>query len=246
MYLSLSRTALFATAALGGLLLASAAARAQTVRIFDEAPSIEQLRGIMVPESRPGQGRSIVLLRPDALPRTNAVPAALVQSPLVQSSEPAPVVAPVAQMIAAEPVAAAEPVRPTVTAIKAAARPEPQATGSDTGSAGAGIVGFRINFALDSATLPSTSYAFLDRMAELMQQEPQVKLQVEGHTDALGSADYNQGLSERRAAAVASYLAQQRGIDPDRLVVTGKGMAEPLTQNPYDGRNRRVQFVRLG
>ena len=83
-------------------------------------------------------------------------------------------------------------------------------------------------------------------MAELMQQEPQVKLQVEGHTDALGSADYNQGLSERRAAAVASYLVHQRGIAAERLVVMGKGMAEPMTQDPYDGKNRRVQFVRIG
>ena len=238
--LTFSRTALFAAAAMGGLLLTGGAALAQ-VRIFEQAPSIEQLRNIMIPESRPGQSRSIVLLRADAMPRTNAVQAAM-----VQQDEPAPMAQPAMQpMVQPNRVErapmVAEPVRPSMTAAKAAPRAEQQAANDE-----AGIVGFRINFALDSATLPSTAYAFIDRMAELMQQEPQVKLQVEGHTDALGSADYNQGLSERRAAAVASYLVHQRGIAAERLVVMGKGMAEPMTQDPYDGKNRRVQFVRIG
>ena len=113
--LTFSRTALFAAAAMGGLLLTGGAALAQ-VRIFEQAPSIEQLRNIMIPESRPGQSRSIVLLRADTMPRTNAVQAAM-----VQQDEPAPMAQPAMQpMVQPNRVErapmAAEPVRPTMTA----------------------------------------------------------------------------------------------------------------------------------
>jgi hypothetical protein len=60
-----------AIAALGALLLMQGAVQAQTVRVFDEAPSIAQLRSIMVPESRGGQSRSIILFHPDAMPRSD-------------------------------------------------------------------------------------------------------------------------------------------------------------------------------
>jgi len=135
---------------------------------------------------------------------------------------------------------AAAPARATPVAAKAAPRSAPRDTVDE-----AGIVGFRINFALDSATLPNNAFAFIDRMAELLQQAPEVKLQIEGHTDALGTAEYNQGLSERRAAAVAEYLVDHCGIAAERLAVRGKGMSEPMTRDPYDGLNRRVQFVRI-
>ncbi len=70
-------------------------------------------------------------------------------------------------------------------------------------------------------------------------------MRVEGHTDAVGSADYNVSLSERRALSVGEYLVKM-GVEPSRLMLIGKGMAEPLTQDPYDPANRRVQFVRVG
>lgn len=242
-----SRAARFTTVALGGMLLMNSAGLAQTVRIFDDAPSIEQLRSIMIPESRGGQSRSIVLLRPD-MPRNNVVQAAVQpvdppQAMRAVQTDPVPTaviptaVIPTAVMPA---VVMPAPVRQVV------AKPAPRAAVQDEAGDKAGIVGFRINFALASATLPSGSYAFIDRMAELLKQEPQVTLRVEGHTDALGSAEYNQGLSERRAAAVADYLVHQRGIAAERLVIEGKGMTEPMTSDPFDGQNRRVQFVRLG
>jgi outer membrane protein OmpA-like peptidoglycan-associated protein len=85
----------------------------------------------------------------------------------------------------------------------------------------------------------------IDEIAQLMKEAPQLKLRVEGHTDAVGSASYNGSLSERRALSVGEYLVKQ-GIDPSRLILVGKGMTEPLTRNPYDPANRRVQFVRVG
>jgi OOP family OmpA-OmpF porin len=79
----------------------------------------------------------------------------------------------------------------------------------------------------------------------LMTQEPQVALLIKGHTDASGSDSYNQVLSEHRAAAVQDYLVRSYRIDPARVVAQGRGEAEPLTENPYDGKNRRVEFERI-
>jgi outer membrane protein OmpA-like peptidoglycan-associated protein len=233
-----SRTSLLAVAALGCMLVTGGAAQAQTLQIFDEAPSIEQLRTIMIPESRGGLTRSIVLLHPGATAGTGATQVAAVQ----------PVDPPAAPPMKAEPAEAAAAVSgpahapPTPAKVMAVA----VKVGSEDAAHQAGIVGFHINFALDSATLPATATVFVDRMAELMKQEPQVKLRVEGHTDALGTAGYNQQLSERRAAAVADYLVRHCGIAAERLVIKGMGMTEPMTQDPYDGQNRRVQFVRIG
>jgi OOP family OmpA-OmpF porin len=240
---SRTRSYRLATAALSGIILMSGAASAQTIRIFEDTPSVEQLRSIMIPESHGGTSRSIVLQRPDAMPRTNAVQASMVQpmEPTAMMQAAQPVQSEVAPISPAPMHSAAMPARATPVAAKATPRSAPRDTVDE-----AGIVGFRINFALDSANLPNTAFAFIDRMAELLQQAPEVKLQVEGHTDALGTAEYNQGLSERRAAAVAEYLVDHCGIPAERLVVRGKGMNEPLTRDPYDGQNRRVQFVRIG
>jgi OOP family OmpA-OmpF porin len=83
----------------------------------------------------------------------------------------------------------------------------------------------------------------IDTVAELMKQSPEIKVRIEGHTDAVGSVSYNLSLSGRRALSVGEYLVKQ-GIDPSRLELVGKGMSEPLTRNKYDPANRRVQFVR--
>jgi len=87
-------------------------------------------------------------------------------------------------------------------------------------------------------------FPFIDRI-ELLREQWQVKLQVEGHTDALGSDAYNLDLSQRRAAAVANYLVDRQGIEATRLVVLGMGEGAPLVENGYDPRNRRVQFARV-
>lgn len=63
---------------------------------------------------------------------------------------------------------------------------------------------------------------------------------VDGHTDATGSEVYNMGLSERRAAAVVRYLADQ-GIDVDKLQPRGYGKTKPRMPDPFDAANRRVE-----
>lgn len=228
-------------------LLPGGSAQAQGVRIFEEAPSLEVLRSIIVPESRPGLGRRIVIGNPDRpaplmAPETvgfsdrssDAAPAPSSPPRRAQPAESGPMMA---AARAPAPAPAAAPATAMAMPVSMPA-PRPRET-SETG-----IVGFRINFALNSDVVPQSAYAFVDRIGELMREQPEMKMQVEGHTDALGSDEYNLLLSMRRAAAVANHLVKRYGIEPARLVVLGKGEAEPLAQNPFDAGNRRVQFLR--
>jgi len=86
---------------------------------------------------------------------------------------------------------------------------------------------------------------------ELVRQVNQLDLEVilaVGHTDSIGTEQYNQGLSERRAQAVKTYLVN-RGIDPNRIYTEGKGELEPVASNATrEGRaqNRRVEIEVVG
>ncbi|HEY0185308.1 MAG TPA: OmpA family protein [Rhodopila sp.] len=216
---------------------------AQTVQVFDDAPSIEQLRNIMIPESQPGLGRTIVIQRPDMGPAQTSVQRAsteVLPVPLKPvASAPAPAAA-IVKAAASAPLPAA-PVVKTAAAVSVA---PPPPTAKTDAAAEAGAVAFHVNFAFDSAAMPDQARPMMDMIVQLMKEAPEIKVRVEGHTDAAGSARYNVSLSERRALSVGEYLASQ-GIDPSRLILVGKGMAEPLTRDPYDASNRRVQFVRV-
>jgi len=70
---------------------------------------------------------------------------------------------------------------------------------------------------------------------------------IAGHTDARGSNEMNLELSNQRALSIRNHLVEQFGIGPDRLEVVGFGEERPvIADDPYDGRNRRVQIVNLG
>jgi outer membrane protein OmpA-like peptidoglycan-associated protein len=206
------------------LLVASGTFAQQPVRTFDDAPSIEQLRSIMIPESQAGASRTIVIQRPNT------------------GTVPSPVQPAAATTAAMPPPSAVAPTRPTPATPQPAALPVQQAPAQ---VAEAGAVAFHISFAFDSAVLPESAHTMIDRIAQLMKEAPELKLRVEGHTDATGSADYNVSLSQERARSVAQYLAAQ-GISADRLILVGKGKSEPLTRDPFEPVNRRVQFVRIG
>jgi OOP family OmpA-OmpF porin len=251
---SLRIAALAAAVSLNALLAASG--HAQSVRMFEDAPSLEQLRSILIPETKPGGlSRRIEIPRRETLAgepvarQASAEQAApsrtIVLPPPTLRSEPeappAPVVAPASTPRDAAFESSAQP-SAAPRQVAAAIRPAPRAEEASppTGDA----VGFRINFALNSAVVPAPYEPHIDRIGELMRQEPELKLMVEGHTDALGSDQYNVELSERRAVSVARYLVVRHGIEPDRLRIAGKGKTEPLLANPYNPRNRRVQFLR--
>jgi outer membrane protein OmpA-like peptidoglycan-associated protein len=104
-----------------------------------------------------------------------------------------------------------------------------------------------IQFDFDSARLQEASKSLLNNLAAAMKRDrlKEVNFRVEGHTDAKGKPEYNMQLSERRAAAVVTYL-QSQGVEEARLNVQGKGATELLLPDqPLAMENRRVRVVAL-
>ncbi len=98
-----------------------------------------------------------------------------------------------------------------------------------------------VNFEFDSAVLDAQAQATLRQQADWIRQFPEVRFKVFGHTDLVGSAEYNRNLGLRRAQAVVSYLTTQ-GISRDRLeAVVSFGQTQPLIPTPEpERRNRRT------
>ena len=100
-------------------------------------------------------------------------------------------------------------------------------------------------FDTGQATLKPGADLVIGRLATFLTANPQTKIMIEGHTDSRGSDEYNEGLSERRAQAVANALAV-RGVSQDSLRTMGRGKAYPVASNDTpEGRqqNRRVEIV---
>lgn len=107
---------------------------------------------------------------------------------------------------------------------------------------------YGIRFDFNSDTLRVESTPTLDEIAKLLRAKPDLKLDVVGHTDNVGTAAYNRDLSLRRARSVATALTGRYGIAPDRLRASGKGDAQPVAGNDSDAgraKNRRVELVAL-
>ncbi len=101
-----------------------------------------------------------------------------------------------------------------------------------------------ISFKSGSAEILPGSYTLLDRAAKVLQDYPDVRLEISGHTDNRGRAGYNITLSQKRAESVKTYLVS-RGIDPSRLTSIGFGKDRPIADNATaTGRatNRRIEF----
>lgn len=101
-----------------------------------------------------------------------------------------------------------------------------------------------ILFNSGKATLRAESSGVLADILGILQEYPNARFTVEGHTDSIGSETLNQRLSEERANAVRDFLVEQ-GVSPDRLVAIGYGESKPIATNMYkDGRaqNRRVEI----
>jgi outer membrane protein OmpA-like peptidoglycan-associated protein len=102
-----------------------------------------------------------------------------------------------------------------------------------------------ILFATNEAELKGEARVVIAKLAGILLIMDELNLRVEGHTDSTGSAEYNQGLSERRAASVRDFLAAQ-GIGMNRMVAVGYGLTRPVADNTtYEGRarNRRVEII---
>ncbi len=105
---------------------------------------------------------------------------------------------------------------------------------------------YGILFDTDKAEVKPESKQALGEIAKLLEKRPKLKLYVVGHTDSVGTLDYNLDLSRRRAAAVVMVLAQEYKIDRKRLKSAGVGPLAPVLANTSDGgraKNRRVELV---
>ncbi len=108
------------------------------------------------------------------------------------------------------------------------------------------IVTYAITFDVGKATLKPEADVELNRIKGIMDQDPSIKFEVQGHCDNTGSASVNDKLSQERAEAIVARLVQF-GIAKDRLTAVGKGSREPIADNSTDegrAKNRRVEFVK--
>jgi outer membrane protein OmpA-like peptidoglycan-associated protein/opacity protein-like surface antigen len=102
-----------------------------------------------------------------------------------------------------------------------------------------------VKFEFDSAILTEEAKRILDRVSETLIAYPEINVELEGHTDNIGTAAYNLGLSERRSITVKNYLIS-KGVAAERMVPVGYGLSQPIADNSTEeGReeNRRVELT---
>ena len=105
-----------------------------------------------------------------------------------------------------------------------------------------------INFKTKSADITKDSHKVLDKAVQVLSDYPDVRLEIGGHTDNVGKAEFNMELSQKRAESVKNYFVS-KGISSDRLTAVGYGMDKPLTSNKTaadKAKNRRTEFTLIG
>jgi outer membrane protein OmpA-like peptidoglycan-associated protein len=106
---------------------------------------------------------------------------------------------------------------------------------------------YGIHFDTGKATIQPGSESILSQIVKLLQDNADLKLRVEGHTDSQGNATANQTLSDKRAQAVVAWLTG-KGIAASRLAAKGFGATKPVADNSTDdgrAKNRRVELVKM-
>lgn len=110
------------------------------------------------------------------------------------------------------------------------------------------LISYGILFDVNSDKVKPESYGAIKEMADIMNENPDVKVKIVGHTDSDGDDTKNLDLSKRRAASVKAELVKTFGIDAARLETDGKGESEPIESNSTPlgkSKNRRVEFLKL-
>ena len=103
-----------------------------------------------------------------------------------------------------------------------------------------------VEFKFNKADIQAKSHEELERFAAVMQKYPDLKVTIEGHTDNVGGAKYNEKLSQKRAESVKKYLVDRFGIAASRLTAKGYGLTKPIADNKTAAgrqKNRRVEAV---
>lgn len=101
-----------------------------------------------------------------------------------------------------------------------------------------------VTFATNQFEIRQQFYPVLDSVSTILYKYTDTRLQINGHTDSTGAADYNYNLSDRRASSVANYLAT-KGIDQGRMITQGMGPDQPVADNASESgraQNRRVEL----
>jgi OmpA-OmpF porin, OOP family len=109
-----------------------------------------------------------------------------------------------------------------------------------------GSVALYINFETGKSDIQPESKAIIDQIYEMLKQNPDLKISIEGHTDNVGTAETNQILSESRAKSVMNELVS-KGIPAERLKYKGWGQVKPIADNNTEegkAKNRRVEIVK--
>jgi OOP family OmpA-OmpF porin len=104
----------------------------------------------------------------------------------------------------------------------------------------------QIHFEFNKAKIRPESFPILDAIVSVLKDNPKITLEIQGHTDNVGSAAYNKNLSQLRSDSVKQYLVQH-GTDGSRLTTMGYGLTQPIVPNNSESNralNRRVQFIR--
>ncbi len=110
-------------------------------------------------------------------------------------------------------------------------------------------VTLKVFFDFDKADIKPQYHKELADFANFMKQYPGVKVEIDGHTDSMGSDAYNQKLSQRRAEAVRQYLVDKFGMNPALLKAVGFGESRPIASNDTEegrAKNRRIEAVLEG
>jgi outer membrane protein OmpA-like peptidoglycan-associated protein len=194
------------------------------------------------------KGRGLVIMNPGPEGGSSPVAPIVAVPAAVPTPAAAPPSAPTSQTttLASNPRPAPAPVAAPAVAAPAWAPAAPAPSPATTMAPGTAVA-LPIQFGLNSSTISEQSMAFVDVIADLLRQNPGMRLSVEGHTDASGLSQRNDLLSFERAMSVYHTLVEKYGIPSNRLLPAGKGSSEPLNgANPLDPRNRRVQFRVLG
>jgi OOP family OmpA-OmpF porin len=140
---------------------------------------------------------------------------------------------------------------PAATSRTRVATSKPITPAAPPAESGGPSVNLTVNFPNGSADLTPEAMATLDALGKALSSSDlaNYRFRIEGHTDTVGSREYNRELSERRAEAVVSYIVTKFGVQASRLQAVGMGEEGLLVSTPEqtaEPRNRRVQVINLG
>lgn len=159
------------------------------------------------------------------------------------STAPKPVTPPTVAIAPPASASVAPPTTASAVAVAPTADPAPQPPVTPPSSAPEAVPD--LGFDLDTSRVNRESALVLDKAVETLKQHPKLRVLVRGHSDRLGSFEYNLELSRRRANAVEAYLLEH-GVAADRISTEALGGKEPMDSNNSPvawARNRRVQVV---